>query len=147
MMGPAMTETYDDDIVLWSERQAELLRHHAAAARVNDAIDWPNIIEEIESVGNEQRFAVESNSVQALLYMLRAEAWPLSRDVAHWQAEARGFRDNATSRSTPSMRQRIDLAKLYKRALRRMPETIYDQQPLPVPAACPVTLDELLAED
>jgi Domain of unknown function DUF29 len=147
MMGAAMTETYDDDIVLWSERQAELLRQHAATGRVNDAIDWPNIIEEIESVGNEQRFAVESNLVQALLHMLKAEAWPLSRDVAHWKAEARGFRDNATSRFTPSMRQRIDLAKLYKRALRRMPETIYDQQPLPVPAACPVTLDELLAED
>jgi hypothetical protein len=146
-MEPAMSDTYDEDIVLWSEHQAELLRRHAAAARANDAIDWPNIIEEIESVGNEQRFAVESNLVQALLHMLKAEAWPLSRDVAHWQAEARGFRDNATSRFTPSMRRRIDLAKLYKRALRRMPETIDDQQPLPVPAECPVTLDALLAED
>src|ERR1700730_9741998 len=61
MIGPAMSDTYDEDIVLWSEHQAELLRQHAAAARANDAIDWPNIIEEIESVGNEQRFAVESN--------------------------------------------------------------------------------------
>jgi hypothetical protein len=146
-MEPAMSDTYDEDIVLWSEHQAELLRRHAAAARANDAIDWPNIIEEIESVGNQQHFAVESNLVQALLHMLKAEAWPLSRDVAHWQAGARGFQDNATSRFTPSMRQRIDLAKLYKRALRRMPETIDDQQPLPVPAECPVTLDALLAED
>jgi hypothetical protein len=142
-----MSDTYDEDIVLWSERQAELLRRHAATVRVIDAIDWPNIIEEIESAENEQRFAVESNLVQALLHMLKAEAWPLWRDVAHWKAEARGFRDNATSRFTPSMRQRIDLAKLYKRALCRMPETVDGQQPLPVSAVCPVTLDELLAED
>ncbi len=43
---------YDTDILLWSERQADLLRHHAAGERVNDAsIDWPNIAEEIEDVG------------------------------------------------------------------------------------------------
>jgi hypothetical protein len=45
------------------------------------------------------------------------------------------------------MRQRIDMAKVYRRALRAMPETIDDQPPLPVPESCPMTLDELLAED
>ena len=44
------------------------------------------------------------------------------------------------------MRQQIDLAKLYRRALQRMPETIDGQAPLPVPEVCPVTLDELLDE-
>jgi hypothetical protein len=142
-----MGDLYDEDIVLWSERQAALLRQHAAAARVNDAIDWPNVIEEIESVGNEQRFAVESHLVQAMLHMLKAEAWPLSREVPHWQAEARLFRSNAESRFTPSMRQRIDLARLYRRALRGLPDTIDGQAPLPVPDACPWTLDGLLADD
>jgi hypothetical protein len=45
------------------------------------------------------------------------------------------------------MRQRLDLAKLYTRALRAMPETIDGQPPLPVPETCPMTLDELLDED
>jgi hypothetical protein len=44
------------------------------------------------------------------------------------------------------MEQRIDVAKLYRRALRRMPETIDDVPPLPVPQAYPVTLGELLRE-
>jgi hypothetical protein len=39
------------------------------------------------------------------------------------------------------------LPKVYHRALRAMPETMDDQPPLPVPENCPVTLDELLAED
>jgi hypothetical protein len=115
---------------------------------VNEAeLDWPNIAEEIESVGNEQLHAVESFMVQALLHDLNATAWPLSRDVPHWRAEARRFRGDAASRFAPSMRQRIDMAKIYRRALRAMPETIDDQPPLPVPESCPVTLDELLAED
>ena len=142
-----MATLYDDDILMWSERQAELLRRTAAGERVNSAeLDWPNIIEEIESVGSEQLHAVTSLLVQALTHMLRAETWPLSREVPHWQAEARRFRGDAADRFAPSMRQRIDLTSLYRRALLAMPDTIDGQAPLPVPDVCPVTLDELLQQ-
>jgi hypothetical protein len=142
-----MGDLYDEDIVLWSERQAALLRQHAAAARVNDAIDWPNIIEEIESVGSEQRHAVESLVLQALIHMLKAEGWPTAGAVPHWQAEARVFLAQARRRFVPSMRQRIDLIGIYADALRGLPETIDGQAPLPVPDVCPWTLDALLADD
>ena len=140
-----MTE-YDTDILIWSERQADLLRRVAAGERINDQVDWKNVIEEIESVGNEQRHAVESLLLRALLHMLKAEAWPLARDVPHWHSEARVFRAQAANRFTPSMRQRLDLDRIYRQALRALPETIDDQPPLPVPEGCPVTLDELLAD-
>lgn len=42
------------------------------------------------------------------------------------------------------MAQRINLKDLYRTALRRMPESIDGTRPLPVPADCPLTLDELL---
>ncbi len=139
---------YDTDILLWSERQAELLRRRAAGELVNEtALDWSNIAEEIESVGNEQLHAVTSLLVQALTHMLKAEAWPLSREVPHWQAEARRFRGDAADRFAPSMRQRIDLAKLYRRALRAVPETIDGQPPLPMSDVCAVTLDDLLSDE
>ena len=97
-------------------------------------------------MGRSERDAVESHLVQALLHDLKAEAWPLSRDVPHWRAEARGHRDDARRRFAPSMAQRrIDMAKLYREAVRRMPETIDEVAPLPVPQVCPVTLEELLA--
>ena len=98
-------------------------------------------------MGNEQLHAVESLLIQALAHMLKATAWPLWRDVPHWQAEARGFRRQARRRFTPSMRQRIDVADLYKDALVMVPDTIDGQPPLPVPETCPVTLEELLSED
>lgn len=142
-----MSDLYDADILEWSERQSALLRRVAAGERINsEDVDWPNIIEEVESVGREQLHSVESLLAQALLHMLKAEAWPLSQAVPGWQAEARRFRDDAASRFAPSMRSKVDVAKLYRRALRAMPETIDGQPPLPVPEACPVTLDELLAE-
>jgi hypothetical protein len=142
-----MSDLYDNDILIWSEHQAELLRRVAAGEPVNEAPDWQNIIEEIESVGSEQLHAVTSLLVQALVHMLKAQAWPLSREVPHWGSEARRFRGDAADRYAPSMRQRIDLERLYRRALHIMPDTIDDQAPLEVPETCPVTLDELLGED
>jgi hypothetical protein len=138
---------YETDILTWSEHQADLLRRVGAGERgINDRIDWENVAEEIESVGRSELAAVKSLLVQALAHMLKAEAWPLSRDVPHWRAEARGFRADAADRFAPSMRQNIDMAALYRRALQRLPSTIDDQPPLPVPPECPVTLDELLGE-
>jgi Domain of unknown function DUF29 len=142
-----MSDLYDTDVLLWSERQGELLRRVAAGEPVNEAPDWLNIIEEIESVGSEQLHTVTSLLVQALTHMLKAAAWPLSREVPHWQAEARRFRDDAADRFAPSMRQRIDLARLYARARRGMPDTIDGQPPLPVPETCEVTLDDLLSDE
>ena len=142
-----MADLYDTDVLLWSERQAALLRRRARGELINEAeLDWPNIAEEIESVGSEQVHAVRSHLVQALLHDLKAEAWPLSREVPHWRAEAVGHRADARDRFTASMRPKIDIAKLYRDAGRRLPETIDGTAPLPVPETCPVTLDEMLTE-
>ena len=141
-----MSEVYETDILEWSEQQATLLRRHAAGEKLNDAPDWTNIIEEIESVGWDQLRAVESFLVQAMTHDLKAEAWPWSREVFGWRAEARRFRADAVARFTPAMRQRLALAKLYRRSLQAMPEAIDGRAPLPVPQTCPFTLDELLRE-
>jgi hypothetical protein len=89
---------------MWSRHQPALLRRLAAGERVNDQVDWENVV------------------------------------------EARCFRDDATDCFAPSMRQRIDVASLYRRALRAMPETIEGQPPLAVAGSRLFTLDELLTE-
>jgi hypothetical protein len=143
----AMSDLYETDVLLWSERQAELLRRRAAGELVNDAeLDWPNIAEEIESVGSEQRHAVESLLLRALIHMLKAACWPLAGAVPHWQAEARVFRAQARRRFVPSMRQRIDLAGIYADAMRGLPDTVDGLAPLPISSEMP-TLDDLLVDD
>src|ERR1700728_1844945 len=119
-----MSDLYDDDILLWSAHQSELLRRRAAGELINDAeLDWPNIAEEIEDVGSNRLHAVESLLVQALRHMLKANAWPLSSDAPSWRADAIDFRRQGRRRFVPSMRQRIDVAGLYADALAAMPET------------------------
>ena len=141
-----MSDLYDTDVLRWSEQQSDLLRRLARGERVNDQVDWENVAEEIESVGRSEVKGVRSALFQALLHDLKAEAWPLSRDVDHWRAEAVRARGEAADDFTESMRAKIDVAAIYRRALRALPAKNDGQPPLPVPEACPVTLDELLAE-
>jgi len=142
-----MSDLYDTDTLTWSERQAALLRRIAAGERVNDPdLDWPNIIEEVESVGWSDLHAVESWLTQAFLHDLKAQGWPALRGASHWRAEARLFRRQAKRRFTESMRQKIDLSGLYQDALAGLPETMEGQAPLAVPPICPMTLDQLFAE-
>ena len=137
---------YGADILEWSEHQAALLRRVAAGEAPNERPDWLNIIEEVEGVGRSEVHRVESLLFQALVHMLKAEAWPLSLAAPGWRGDARGFRAQARRGFAPSMRQRIDVPGLYADALKALPETVDGQPPLPVPAECPITLDELLSE-
>ena len=64
-----MTKRVDDDlywqdILVWSERQAELLRRVAGGERVND-VDWDHVIEEIEDVGSSELHSVQACSGMA----------------------------------------------------------------------------------
>ena len=67
-----MSDLYDEDILLWSEHQAELLRRIAAGEPVNERPDWGNIIEEVESVGREQLHARRVAVVPGAVHMLKA---------------------------------------------------------------------------
>ncbi len=142
-----MTDMYHSDVLTWSGQQAALLRRVADGERINDQVDWPNVIEEIEAVGQSQIDAVESLVTQAFLHMLKARAWPLLPDAAGWEADARLFLRQARRKYRPSMRQRIDVAGLYADALAGLPDKRDGQAGLPVPTACPVQgIEELLAE-
>jgi Domain of unknown function DUF29 len=143
-----MSNLYDTDILTWSKRQADLLRRVAAGERINDQVDWANVVEEIESVGRSEVDAVESWLYQAFLHDLKAEAWPLVRDAPAWRGEAIGFRRQARRKYRPSMRQKIEpaLAELYADALAALPAQLDGQLPLPVEQVCSAALDELLSE-
>ena len=137
---------YDSDILLWSERQGALLRRRAAGELVNEnELDWPHIAEEIESVGRSQLSAVRPYIIQTLARDLKTQAWPESQAAPGWRTEAIRFCQEAAEAFAPSMRQHIDMSRLYAQAARRLPAAIDGQPPLPVPATCPITLDELLA--
>jgi len=81
-----MAALYDDDILLWSEHQADLLRRTAAGERVNSAeLDWPNIAEEIEAVGRSQRREVRNRLARLCQHLLKWAFQPELRSRS-WRA-------------------------------------------------------------
>jgi hypothetical protein len=135
-------DLYTADILRWSDQQADLLRRLARGERVNEAIDWENLIEEVESVGRSELTAVKSLLMRGLEHLIKVHIWPAG-PVGHWRHEAFVFLDDAQDRFSPSMRQAIDVAQLWRKAIpRALPEG--QQPPLSIPAQCPFELDDLL---
>ncbi len=136
---------YERDALAWAEHQADLLRRLAMGERLNEAVDWPNVIEEVQDVGLSELRACQSLLQQVMTHLLKLSAWPDSRAAVHWRDEAETFLDDAGRRFTPSMRQRIDLNDLYIAALRRVRSKTDDSGvPRPLPEICPFALDDLL---
>ncbi len=139
---------YERDALAWAEHQAGLLRRLAAGDRLNEAVDWVNVIDEVQDVGISELRSCESLLRQALVHLLKLSAWPGSRSTGHWRSEAIGFLGDAKGRFSPSMRRRIDLAAEYRLASRQV-QALDDESGVagPHPPFCPFILDDLLAED
>jgi hypothetical protein len=77
---------YDTGVYAWSQRQGALLRRLAAGERVNDAdLDWPNIAEEIETVGRSERAARRSHIYNVIEHLIKLQASPAIEPRAGWQ--------------------------------------------------------------
>jgi hypothetical protein len=138
---------YDTDILIWSEHQADLLRRLAKGERLNDAIDWENVIDEVQTVGRSELNGCESLLRQALIHLLRLHLTPKSRAASHWRGEVDTFLADARHRFSPSMRQRIEFAALYAEALSRLRVEARGKQDPRLPVACPFDLDDLLVAE
>jgi len=140
-------DLYWDDTLLWSEQQAARLRRLAAGERVND-VDWEHVIEEIEDVGKAELRACTSLLRKAIEHLLKVQGWPGHPASEHWRNEIVVFLADAEGAFTPSMRQNIDLASYYRRALRDVRAMTTDGSgPSALPESCPFALDDLLADD
>jgi hypothetical protein len=105
-----MSDLYDEDIVLWSERQGELPRRRAAGELVNDAeMDWPNIAEEIESMGRAEQDQLINRLAVLLAHLLKWRFQPDRRGNS-WRLtilEQRRRASRIVSRNL-SLRPRLD---------------------------------------
>jgi Domain of unknown function DUF29 len=100
---------YDTDTVLWSERQADLLRRLAAGEGVNDQVDWENVAEEIDSVGRSQRLALASHVRVVLEHLMKLEASPAVEPRRGWEETVRRTRLDIEDllEDSPSLRRTV----------------------------------------
>jgi Domain of unknown function DUF29 len=76
---------YDTDLLLWSERQADLLRRVAAGERVNDQVDWENVAEEIQSLGKSDRRELTNRVRVILTQLIKLRASPAVQPRPNWK--------------------------------------------------------------
>jgi len=106
------SDLYGDDIRLWSERQAALLRRLAAGEAVSEQVDWPHVVEEIEDLGHGDahppvqdeiaQLTARLAAAEALVEELRARLNNLTGKLADTQAELTNTQDQvetATARA------------------------------------------------
>ena len=77
---PPAPADYETDFVLWSERQAQLLR-----SQKFDQLDLPNLLEELDAMGASQRKELRSRLVVLLMHLLKCRYQP-ERKSASWIA-------------------------------------------------------------
>jgi hypothetical protein len=101
---------YATDVLAWAEEQAALLRRRAAGELVNDsALDWPNIAEEIESVGRSERLALRSHIGTVLEHLIKLQASPATEPRNGWKASVLHARRQIRRRleDSPSLRREV----------------------------------------
>jgi hypothetical protein len=81
------------------------------------------------------------------LHRLKQIFWPMSGEVPRWRGQEIRLRQEAADAFSPSMRQRVDLARLNRRAMQRLEATVDGVPPGPAPDLTGVTLDEWLNVD
>jgi hypothetical protein len=109
---------YDTDILLWSERQAALLRElKSRAPGLPNDLDLENVAEEIESVGRSEQRAFESYVKQVFIHLLKIAANSDPDLRLRWAEEIDNFKSQAESAVTPSMLQRSDVESVWRHAI------------------------------
>ena len=150
-MSEPARQLYDEDFHLWTQRQAAALRQ-LAAERWNGPLDLEHLAEEVEDLGSEQRFAVESQLTRIIVHCLKLAWSPSAAPRNGWMNTVDQARDEVSYKLTPSIRRLVEpaLPKLYAKARRRAARDLeaYDEMAAlaPLPDDCPWTLDQLLED-
>lgn len=137
------TAHYDTDFYLWTQQQADLLRQGELSA-----LDIENLAEEIESMGNSNRLALESYLSNVIMHLLkwqyqperRGTSWELSIDNGRYQV-ARKLRNNPSLKPQLSVMVSDEYPQARKNASREtgLPLTAFSEQ-------CPFTVEQITGD-
>lgn len=95
---------YKEDVLAWSRAQAAALRRRETG---HNALDWDNLAEEIEDVGNSILWGCESQVENILEHMLKIEYVRSPDSIPGWRREIRAFRKPLRKRMTRTIEREI----------------------------------------
>jgi Domain of unknown function DUF29 len=143
---------YKKDFYAWTRDQAEALRR-LADQRWNGPLDLLHLAEEVEDLGSEQQWAVESQLERVIEHLLKLEHSRSAAPRRQRMISVNNARGETKRRLTPTIRGHVEpaLADLYRRARRNAELSLVDHQEADaaraLPATCPYAFDDLLADE
>lgn len=151
-MAARADELYRQDFYAWTRAQADALRR-LAAERWNGPLDLENLAEEIEDLGSEQRWGVESRIERLLEHALKLEHSPDPQPRRQWRITLKDARRQILRRPTKRLRNEVEpiLDDLYAHACEAAAEALADHGEIEtaraLPVICPYGLDQILDRD
>jgi hypothetical protein len=131
------------DPYAWAMAQAERLRGGATSVK---GLDREGLGEFLEEWAEEMLSAARSQLVNLMAHAAKSALTRNPDIVGHWRSECVEFHDRLIDSYRPSMRGRIDIDALWRRAMRKVIASFEDHgEPRPaLPAKCPFSLDGLV---
>jgi hypothetical protein len=151
-MATRVAQLYKQDFYAWTREQAAALRR-LADERWNGPLDLLHLAEELEDLGSEQQWAVESQLERIIEHLLKLEHSPSRDPRRQWMISVNSARGELARRITPTIRNHVEVAlpDLYRRARRNGELALLDQREVEaaraLPADCPYAFDDLLADE
>lgn len=105
-----MSALYDRDFNLWIQKTASDLK-----SKDMDAIDWNNLIDEIEGMGKSERRALQSYLERLIEHLLKLKYWEAERERCQrgWKIEIIEFRSRIERILDDSPSLKNYLAQIY----------------------------------
>lgn len=144
------TNLYDTDFALWLEKQAIALKN-----RDINSLDWDNLVEEIESLGNHDKREINSLTYRLLSHLLFYCYWTDNRELYlnGWETEIDNFRNDLLALLESKTYYNYFLNQLetnYTKALKMANKKVGRSKLYTLPSFpqnCPFTIEEILDED
>ncbi len=140
---------YDRDFFAWTQHQAKLLQAlRRWPAEIPAELDLDRVAAEIEALGSAELNQLKGLLRQIMVHLIKAASDPEAQAVGHWRTEATTFQVDMLDRYTPSMRQHIEVQKLWAGALKVAKASLLEHRSSlgsHVPADCPYTLQDFVS--
>jgi hypothetical protein len=145
-------QLYKDDFYAWTRAQAQALRR-LADERWNGPLDLEHLAQEVESLGSEQQWVVESQLERVIEHLLKLEYSSSAGPRRQWMISVNNARGEIERRMTATIRREVEpgLPERYRRARRNADLSLLDHGEKDavraLPADCPYVFDELIADE
>jgi hypothetical protein len=134
------------DPYAWALSQVAIIRSRTAQLK---NLDRDGLGQFLEEWADEMLSSVRSQIVNLMAHAAKVAFSRNPEVVGHWRSECIEFHDRIVDGYRPSMRDKIDMSSLWRRATRKVMASFDDYREArpPLPAASPFRLEDVVAPD